>query len=106
MPGAPYYTEAFSPLPGRRFRMVTEQRGAGSTHCPEPVAWHGSWRAPNGRRYWVEACEGHRPPPVEKRQPGRLASRQVVPAGAKVQVDPAALPLTSSLSRGESSRGL
>jgi hypothetical protein len=28
----------------------------------DPVAWRGSWRAPNGRRYRVEACEGHRPP--------------------------------------------
>jgi hypothetical protein len=26
-------------------------------HCPEPVAW----RALNGRRYRIEACEGHRP---------------------------------------------
>jgi hypothetical protein len=62
MPGAPYYAEAFSPLPGRCFRMVTRQRGgAGPTHCPEPVAWRGSWRARNGRRYRIEACEGHRP---------------------------------------------
>ena len=28
----------------------------------DPVAWRGTWRAPNGRRYRVEACEGHRPP--------------------------------------------
>jgi hypothetical protein len=63
MPGAPYYAEAFSPLPGRCFRMVTTRQGggAGPTHCPEPVAWRGSWRAPNGRRYRIEACEGHRP---------------------------------------------
>jgi hypothetical protein len=45
-------------------------------HCSEPVAWRGSWRAPNGRHYRVEACEG-----------------QVVPAGTEVQVHPAALPL-------------
>jgi hypothetical protein len=37
--------------------------------CPEPVAWRGSWRAPNGRRYRVEACEGHRPPPDERGGP-------------------------------------
>jgi hypothetical protein len=64
MPGAPYYAEAFSPLPGRCFRMVTRQGGgAGPTHCPQPVVWRGSWRAPNGRRYRIEACEGHRPAP-------------------------------------------
>jgi hypothetical protein len=65
MPGAPYYAEAFSPLPGRCFRMVAHHGEAGPTHCPEPVAWRGSWRAPNGRRYRVEACEGHRPPPAQ-----------------------------------------
>ena len=66
MPGAPYYAEAFSPLPGRCFRMVTRHGGgAGPTHCPEPVAWRGSWRASNGRRYRIEACEGHRPAPDE-----------------------------------------
>ena len=65
MPGAPYYAEAFSPLPGRCFRMVAHHGEAGPTHCSEPVAWRGSWRAPNGRRYRVEACEGHRPLPVE-----------------------------------------
>jgi hypothetical protein len=62
MPGAPYYAEAFSPLPGR---LVAHHGGAGPTHCPEPATWRGSWRAPNGRRYLVEVCEGHRPPPAE-----------------------------------------
>jgi hypothetical protein len=28
----------------------------------EPVRWSGTFRAPDGRRYRVEACEGHRPP--------------------------------------------
>jgi hypothetical protein len=65
MTGAPYYAEAFSPLPGRCFRMVGHYGEAGPIHCPESVAWRGSWRAPNGRRYRIEACEGHRPPPVE-----------------------------------------
>jgi hypothetical protein len=65
MPGAPYYAEAFFPLPGRCFRLVASKGEAGPTHCMEPVAWRGSWRAPNGRRYRVEACEGHRPLPVE-----------------------------------------
>jgi hypothetical protein len=39
---------------------------------------------------------GLRGPPAptgRQRQPGHLTSRQVVPAGAKVQVYPAALPL-------------
>ena len=61
MPGAPYYAEAFSPMPSRCFRMVGQQGEAGPTHCREPVVWRGSWRAPNGRRYRAEACEGHRP---------------------------------------------
>jgi hypothetical protein len=36
---APYYTQAFSPLPGRYFLLVASQGEAGPTHCPEPVAW-------------------------------------------------------------------
>src|SRR5829696_4534722 len=44
MPGAPYYAEAFALLPGRCFRMVAHHGEAGPTHCPEPVAWRGSWR--------------------------------------------------------------
>jgi predicted enzyme related to lactoylglutathione lyase len=36
-------------------------------HCPEPVVWRGSWRAPKGRRYRIEACDGHRPAPDEGR---------------------------------------
>jgi hypothetical protein len=58
MPGAPYYAEAFSPMQGRCFRMVAHHGQAGPTHCSEPVAWRGSWRAPSGRRYRVEACSG------------------------------------------------
>jgi hypothetical protein len=59
---APYYTEAFSPLPGRCFRLVTRPGEGGPVHCPEPPTWRGSWRAPNGRRYRVNACAGHRRP--------------------------------------------
>lgn len=44
---------------------LTHHGEAGPTHCPEPVAGRGSWRAPDGRRYRVDACKGHRPPPVE-----------------------------------------
>jgi hypothetical protein len=59
---APYYAEAFFPMPGRCFRLIARAGEGGPTHCPEPPTWRGSWRAPNGRRYRVEACEGHRPP--------------------------------------------
>ena len=92
MPEAPYYAEAFSPLPGRCFRMVAHHGEAGPAHCPEPVTWRGSWRAPSGRRYRIEACEGHRPAP--DKAAARLPSVEaVVPTGAQVQVHPAALPL-------------
>jgi hypothetical protein len=69
MPAAPYYAEAFSPLPGRCFRMVAHHGEAGPSHCTKPVAWRGSWRAPNGRRYRIEACVGHRPAPIEGSRP-------------------------------------
>jgi hypothetical protein len=59
---APHYAEAFAPLPGRCFRLVARHGGqAGPVHCPEPPVWRGTWRARNGRRYVVEACQGHRP---------------------------------------------
>jgi hypothetical protein len=67
MPGAPYYPEACSPLPGRCFRMVRTLPKPGRCTAPEPVAWRGSWRAPNGRRYRIEACNGHRPTQIEDR---------------------------------------
>jgi hypothetical protein len=58
---APYYAEAFSPLPGRCFRLVARDGEGGPVHCPEPPNWRGTWRARDGRRYRAEACEGHRP---------------------------------------------
>jgi hypothetical protein len=59
---ATYYTQAFSPLPGRCFRLVSRgNEGGGPTHCPEPPTWRGTFRARNGRRYTLEACEGHLP---------------------------------------------
>jgi hypothetical protein len=79
---APYYTQALSPLPDRCFRLVASQGEAGPTHCPEPVAWRGSWRAPNGRRYRVEACEGSPTATSSGQRPYCLASRRVVAAGA------------------------
>jgi hypothetical protein len=60
---APYYAEAFFLVPGRCFRLISHgSQGGGPTHCPEPPVWRGTFQAPNGRRYRVEACEGHRPP--------------------------------------------
>jgi hypothetical protein len=65
---APYYAQAFSPLPGRCFRFVSRGgEGDGPTPCPEPPTWRGPFRAPNGRRYRVDACEGHRPPAEQPR---------------------------------------
>jgi hypothetical protein len=50
-------------MAGRCFGMVSGgSEGGGPTHCPEPPTWRGTFRARNGRRYTVEACEGHRPP--------------------------------------------
>jgi hypothetical protein len=48
-------------MPGRCFRLIARAGEGGPTHCSEPPTWHGSLRSPNGRRYRVEACEGHRP---------------------------------------------
>jgi hypothetical protein len=60
---APYYAQAFAAMPGRCFQLVSRgAEGGGPIHCTEPPTWRGSFRAPNGRRYTVEACEGHRPP--------------------------------------------
>jgi hypothetical protein len=93
MPGAPYYAEAFSRLPGRCFRLVAHHGEAGPTPCPEPVAWRGSMQAP--KRPLLPGRDLRRPPAATGRdqQSNHLASRRVVSAGAQVQVDPAALPL-------------
>jgi hypothetical protein len=55
---APYDTQAFWPLPDRCLRVVSGGEGGGPTHCPEPPTLCGPFRAPSGRRYRVEACEG------------------------------------------------
>jgi hypothetical protein len=34
-----YDTQAFSPLPGRSFRLVSGGEGGGPTHCPDPPVW-------------------------------------------------------------------
>jgi hypothetical protein len=73
-PGAPCYAEAFSPLPGRCFRLVAHHGAAGPTHCPQPATWRGSWRAPNGHRYRIEARQSTgphgRPAPGKPVSPG------------------------------------
>jgi hypothetical protein len=61
MSGAPYYAEAFSPLPGGCFRMVTRQPGAGPTHCSDP------------RRGGAASGPG-RPPPHGRGVPGSQAA--------------------------------
>ena len=45
---APYYTQAFSALPGRCFRLVSGGEGGGPTHCPEPA--HTTSRRPLSHR--------------------------------------------------------
>ena len=42
---APFYTQAFPPLPDRCFRLVAGGEGGGPTHCPEPPVWRGPYRA-------------------------------------------------------------
>jgi hypothetical protein len=74
---APYYTQAFSPLPGRCSRVVAGGEGGGSTHSPDPPVWRAPFRAPKGRRDWVEGARatglgGHRPT-LSRGLPGRLS---------------------------------
>jgi hypothetical protein len=64
MPGAPYF-EAFSRCPAAASARSLNTAKPGRATSPEPVAWRGFWQAPNGRRYRIEACEGHRPTPIE-----------------------------------------
>jgi hypothetical protein len=65
---AEYYAEAFSPLPGRCFRLVSREDGqAGPMHCLEPPVWRGRFRAKNGKVYGVYACAGHAGPLTDRR---------------------------------------
>jgi hypothetical protein len=87
---APYYTEAFFPTPSRCFRPVSSgNEGGGPTHCPEPPTWRGAFRARNGRRYTVEACEGHWPPADQGGEPADHADPKT-PARLQVQTMPVA----------------
>jgi hypothetical protein len=56
----PYYAEVFAPMPGRCCRFIS-RGGQGPDRCPESPTWRGTFRGRNGRRYTVDACEGHRP---------------------------------------------
>jgi hypothetical protein len=51
---------AFSPQPGRCFRMVYSHQ-LQATHCYEPPAWKGQWQDVKGRWWYVEACAQHAP---------------------------------------------
>jgi hypothetical protein len=62
----PHYAEAFAPMEGRCFRMVSRSREGGPIHCPERAAWRGRFCARDGRRYTVDACEGHCHPLTER----------------------------------------
>ena len=62
MPAPGDIVTAFSPQPGRCFRMVySEQLQA--THCHAPPAWKGIWKDRKGKRWYVEACRTHAPKP-------------------------------------------
>ena len=53
---APYYMQAFSPLSGRCYCLVSGGKGGGPTHCPEPPVWRGPSVPPTAAAT-VEACE-------------------------------------------------
>jgi hypothetical protein len=52
-----YYSEAFSVMPGRCFRLLTRTRAHGQPeHCPAPVLWRGVFTDRTGRRgRWTPA---------------------------------------------------
>jgi hypothetical protein len=52
--------DAFSPLPGRCFRMVQSVQGQ-ATHCRQEPAWKGQWRDAKGKSWYVESCRRHAP---------------------------------------------
>jgi hypothetical protein len=49
---------AFSPQPGRCFRMLYS-RQLQATHCRGEPAWKGVWRDRTGKSWYVEACRHH-----------------------------------------------
>jgi hypothetical protein len=57
----PYYMQAFSPLPDRCYCLVSGGEGGRPDPLPGAIDLARPLPHPNGRRYTVEACEGHRP---------------------------------------------
>ena len=51
---------AFSPRPGRCFRMVYSHQ-LQADHCRQPPAWKGQWQDVKGHCWYVEACREHAP---------------------------------------------
>jgi hypothetical protein len=60
MPELGDFITAFSPQPGRCFRMVYS-RQLQATHCYELPVWKGIWKDRKGRSWYVELCREHGP---------------------------------------------
>ena len=56
---------AFSPQPGRCFRMVYS-RQLQASHCRQPPLWKGIWRDRTGKSWYVQACRKHAPKVTSK----------------------------------------
>jgi hypothetical protein len=66
----PHYAEAFTTQRDRCFRFVAgedSRRQGQPTPCLAHVAWRGTFRAPGGRYYRLEACSGHAGPLQDRR---------------------------------------
>ena len=70
--------EAFSPQPGRCFRMV-QSRQLQATHCRGEPAWKGQWQDRSGRSWYVEACRDHAAEGDQRGVGGLLSGRVGVP---------------------------
>jgi hypothetical protein len=51
---------AFSPQPGRCFRMIYSSQ-LQADHCRQESAWKGVWTDRKGNSWYVEACRQHAP---------------------------------------------
>lgn len=65
---AAHYANAFTIDPGRCFRMIQLEGVGHPMHCPEPIAWHGRFRANDDKLYRVDACQGHAEGLVQSRR--------------------------------------
>ncbi len=54
-----HYGDAFSVMEGRCFRFVHSGVGY-AQHCPDPIVARGTFIDLTGRKWTVDACEGHR----------------------------------------------